>query len=42
MIVDFCAEESTSIKSFAIKIKTKLMSQQDFYLEKCQCLLSFH
>ena len=35
MTVDFCAEESASIKSFAIKKMTKLRSQQDFYLEKC-------
>ena len=35
MAVDFFAEESASIKSFAIKKMTKLRSQQDFYLEKC-------
>ena len=35
MIVDFCAEESVSIKLFAVKENRKYRSLLDFYLEKC-------
>ena len=35
MILDFCVDESVSIKSFAVKEKNRWLRQQDFCREKC-------
>ena len=39
MILDFCSQESASIKLFAIKKNDQV---KGFDLEKCWCLLNYH